>query len=104
MSVDWISVLIGVVLLPALAATVWATLRLKMLILHTITRSAPSTVHTRVRLGAQVFAAHRVLVLRFRDTAVAFTLGYSHANEQRAAAALSAEFVPTPASGLRAFW
>lgn len=97
MSIDILSVLIGLVLLPAVATCWWAWRRVKLAALRHVRSSVPSTPMARAAFAARVYAGRRVWVLRMHDACLAVTLGRSYADEQQALSALVKEFTPTPA-------
>lgn len=100
MSIHVMSVFIGFIVLPGMAATWWAGRWARTAMWRRIRSSVPSNAGSRAVLAARVYSGQRVLVLRFRETTLGVTLGRSFSDEQRARDALSQEFTP-PARAAR---
>lgn len=96
-----LSALVGMAVLPSFAALWWAGWRARQAAWRTIRAATPTSPANRAAFAARVYSGRRVLVFRFRETAMAFTLGRIYSDEQRAAGVLLKEFTLIPPAAAR---
>lgn len=91
--------LIGLAVIPAIAAAVTAIVATRWFVIHRIQRLKSANPHRRAALAARMFASRRAYVWWTRRVAVSVSLGVDWPQRDQAEAVLLDEFVGAQGAG-----